>query len=301
MPACEDRVTTQEAAPRSYVVQRPGATIAIPREETLVYEVFISLGPFASNAGTVTQRTAVGPFQPSLLAGVGTEDTQGLETAYLSIHAKGGYQVYKLDTLIEARHFSRGWPRVVYRTADRGTEKRRREVKFGVRDGSGSASYRGDTEDGAPKGARIWTEYQTREVPADTLDMLSSIFMVRTLIEQKKQTLSFPLIDKLSLWQVTLRRREEKTVEIPAGAFEAVEVLIQPEPYAGEEISEKKKKRFKGLFGIHGETRLWVEKQTGVPVRIQGDLPIGFLRIGVDVRLRSYKGTPAAFRPQTKK
>lgn len=294
-------MTIQEEAPGSYVAQRPGAPITIPRDETLVYEVFIRLGPLTSNAGTVTQRTAVGPFQPSLLKGAGKEDASGLETAHLSIHAKGGYQVYKLDTLIEARHFRRGWPRVVYRTADRGTEKRRRETRFGVREGSGSASYRGDTEHGAPEGARIWTEYQTREVPADTLDMLSSIFMVRTLIDRKKQALSFPLIDKLSLWKVTLRRREEKTIEVPAGAFDAVEVLIQPEPYPGEEISEKKKKRFKGLFGIRGETRLWVEKQTGVPVRIQGDLPIGILRIGVDVRLRSYRGTPEAFRPQTKK
>jgi hypothetical protein len=39
---------------------------------------------------------------------------------------------------------------------------------------------------------------------------------------------------------------------------------------------------------------LWVEKHTGIAVRIQGDLPVGPLTLGVDVELESFSGTEAA-------
>jgi hypothetical protein len=288
----------QATAAPSFVVPRPGPILKLPRAETLIYEVHIRLGPIASNAGTVTQRSRIEPFRTSLLSSDGGGKEVGLESAHMTIHAKGGYQVYKIDTVIETRILPQEWPQVTHRTTNRGTEKRRRETKYGARDGIPTASYRGDTKHGAPRGTRIWTDFHSRAIPADTVDMLSSIYLARTLIETDAKELSFPLIDKLWLWQLTLRRGIEKTMKIPAGTFDVVEVVIHPTPYPGEKIGEKKKKRFKGLFGIHGDTKLWVDRKTGVPVRIQGDLPVGILTLGIDVRLKGYKGTPRDFQPR---
>ncbi len=52
------------------------------------------------------------------------------------------------------------------------------------------------------------------------------------------------------------------------------------------------------MFGINGSIHLWVEKKTGVAVRIQGDLPIGnLITLGIDVVLDSFSGTPPLFAP----
>ena len=83
----------------------------------------------------------------------------------------------------------------------------------------------------------------------------------------------------------------------PAGTFDAVQIRLDPAPFPGEKVGEKKKRRFEGLFGLRGSIHLWVEKNTGVPVRIQGKLPVGPIDLGIEVDLQSYEGTPAAFVP----
>ena len=47
---------------------------------------------------------------------------------------------------------------------------------------------------------------------------------------------------------------------------------------------------------MRGDIHLWVDGKSGVPVRIQGDIPAGILTLGVDVRLKSSVGTPASFK-----
>ena len=41
----------------------------------------------------------------------------------------------------------------------------------------------------------------------------------------------------------------------------------------------------------------WVERETGVPLQISGDIPVGPLNLGISVLLQSYSGTPPEFRP----
>jgi len=287
----------EAAAARGFIVPRPGPVLVLPRDETLVYDAQIELGPFSASVGTVTQRSKVEPYQRSLLLQSGSESGEvGLETATVSLRAQGDYTFYEMDSLVETRILPKEWPQVTYRMISQGTEKRRREVKLGELEGAFQASYRRDTSRGAPKGTRIWREPSSREIPEDSVDMLSSIFLARTLIEDELDTLSFPLIDKLHIWDVKLTRGQKKRMKLPAGTFDCVEIIIQPTPRPGESVDERKKKKFEGLFGMRGDIHLWVDGKSGVPVRIQGDIPAGILTLGVDVRLKSSVGTPASFK-----
>ena len=120
------RGTLEAASARGFIVPRPGPVLVLPRDETLVYDARIELGPFSANVGTVTQRSKVEPYQSSLL--LNSPDAGGEaggETAHVSIRAKGRYTFYKMDSLIETRILPQEWPQVTYRMVSRGTEKRR--------------------------------------------------------------------------------------------------------------------------------------------------------------------------------
>jgi hypothetical protein len=86
-------------------------------------------------------------------------------------------------------------------------------------------------------------------------------------------------------------------METAAGTFDVVEIVLEPSAYPGEDLEEEKQEKFEGLFGIHGSIHLWADRTTGIPVRIQGDLPIGPITLGIDVGLKSYEGTPPGFGP----
>jgi hypothetical protein len=127
--------------------------------------------------------------------------------------------------------------------------------------------------------------------------MLSAVMMARTLIREDHETLRFPLIDKDRVWELKLSRGKTQRMKTGAGTFDVVEVVLQPGPYPGEVIEKEKLEKFEGVFGMHGTIHLWVDKRTGIAVRIQGDLPVGPITLGIDVILSGYSGTPSDFAP----
>lgn len=287
-------------APGLYVYA-PGAglpSLRVPRDETLVYRTHIDLSILSQDVGTVTQTCKV-QDQPASVIVMEPAGSAG-ETASIKLHAAGSYMWYELESTLETRILPQDWPRLSYKQeseSSRGT--RRREVLLG-RDPEGQwkSSFRGDTRKGAPEGTRIWRAAEEREVPEGTLDMLTAVFMARTLVSEEHGSLSFPLIDKDRLWKLTLRRGETRRMETPAGTFDVLKVVLEPEPWPGESL-EDKEEEFEGVFGIHGSIHLWVQQETGVAVRIQGVLPVndGMFKLGVDVILDSYSGTPPGFAP----
>jgi hypothetical protein len=166
---------------------------------------------------------------------------------------------------------------------------------FGVLDGRYQTSFRKDTNKGAPAGERIWQAAQFRDIPAESVDMLGAVYLARTLILSGEDELAFPLLDKTTLWELTLRLGDKRIVEVPAGRFDAVEVILDPKPYPGE--PKKDKEKFEGLFGICGTIHLWVDQTTGVPVRIFGTIPAGPVEIDCDIFLTEFEGTPDLFQP----
>jgi hypothetical protein len=201
-----------------------------------------------------------------------------------------------MKTVLDSRYLAQQWPSISHQYRQSGSENRRREGLFGLLEGRTQSSYRADTSTGAPDGERIWREAVLRDIPKGTLDMLGAVYLSRVLLLSGEEELVFPLLDRTTLWELTLGLGERKVVEVPAGRFNAVEVILDPKPYEGEPESAKKKK-FEGLFGIRGSIHLWVDEITGVPVRISGTIPAGPVSIECDIYLEEYTGTPDAFVP----
>jgi len=268
----------------------------LPRDEELVFSGRIELGPVRATVGTVTMTSRVEPYDPGVLL---PEDAvaEGAETGRITVHAEGGYLFYDLDSTIETQVLPQEWPRIACRQRQSGSESRRRETLIGLHEGKPTVSYRKDTKKGAPRGTRIWRPPTLREIPADALDMVGAVFLVRTMIEQDLPELQVPIVDKLRVWDMRVRRGDRQRMKLPAGTFDVVEIVLDPKPHPKDgSIDDEDVERFEGLFGIHGSIHLFVEVHTGVPVRIQGDVPIGPITLGVDVQLESHRGTPGEFR-----
>jgi len=204
----------------------------------------------------------------------------------------------ELSSLLEARIQPQEWPRLMYRSESTSSQTRRRELWIGRVDGKPRSRFQSDTSKGAPKGTRIWKAAKERAVPEGALDMISAVFMTRALMREGKESLTFPLVDKDRVWELTLKRGQERKLEVPAGIFEVVEVVLEPKPWPDEAIDEEKLEQFEGVFGIQGTIHLWVDKKTGIAVRIQGEIPVKLgLTAKVDVELESHSGTPPEFAP----
>jgi hypothetical protein len=271
--------------------------VRLPADEALTYLATIELGFVNASAGTVTVTSKVEPYRSSVLLPTSTDGAEDLSQVVLGLRARGEHNLYSLDSMIETRILPQAWPRILHTVVNRGSEKRSRELLLGMRGGESLSSYRKDTDKGAPKGTRIWREPKERPIPEGTLDLLSAVYHTRTLVREGLDAVSFPLLDKDRLWEMTLRRGERRTMETPAGTFDVVEVSLQPKPFPGESISQKKVEKFEGILGLRGSIRLWADARTGVPVRIEGDMPVGPLTLGVDIILESFEGTPEGFEP----
>lgn len=295
--------TPTAGEPQEFVVEGADGErlLVLPRDEEIVYRVHVGVAFLRAAVGKVTQTSLVEPYRRSIFMGAESEadgaDAAPLESATLTMHATGDYSIYTLDSTIESRHLPQDWPRIIYRLTQAGSSKRRQENLIGTRDGVPTSSYRRDSSRGAPPGARIWKDAVSRTVKGRPLDLLSAVFACRTLITSGRSEMSVPLLEKDRLWELTLRRGRSELVETGAGEFDAVEVLLEPAPWPDEEIQEEDIERFEGLFGLHGTISIWCEARTGIPLRIQGDLPVGPINIRIDVVIDGYRGTTPEFRP----
>ena len=286
--------------------------LLIPRGESLVYEVHLNLGWIGSpTVGKVTMTSEVQPFYSDV---PGQPEAQ---QALLKGRAEGSYQVYTLDNLISSALLPQDWPRSVHRNVQTGTESRQRESLLGVVKDQQVSRYRSD---GHCKGCkekahfvegtwpwqdsahckkckkaehRVWREAQVREVPPGTLDMLTAVFLARSLVIDGRDKVEFPLVDRTDLWRVQLSRGRTKVIETTAGKFNAVEVQLRTSASAGAVGDESTE--FEGLFGIHGTISIWMEASSGVPVRIDGSVPAGPINLDVTIELRSARGAPRVF------
>jgi hypothetical protein len=103
------------------------------------------------------------------------------------------------------------------------------------------------------------------------------------------------------VWRVKVARGATKWQEVAAGKFECAQMLLTAGLEAGEPDPEGDPGKFQGLFGIQGTIRIWFDAKTGVPVLIQGELPIPVPLVGdldVSVELKKFRGTPAGFTPK---
>jgi hypothetical protein len=296
-------------------------SIVVPRDEQLFYGVSINLRLLGDlTVGQVILSSGIEPYVPPLpLPGERAPVANGREVAWIHSLASGYYLGYRLVHNLDVRLLPQDWPSVYYRDTQNGTENRRSELKIGQQNGALTASY---LKDGHCHGCnnpahfvnsgflwhklehcrkckaaehRVWKETESRTVPAGSTDLLSAVFLARTMVEDGIQELTFPVVNEQTLWTLTVRAGKHKRVTTSAGKFDCVMITLETAVPPGEPKEEK----FTGLFGIRGDIRIWMEAKTGVPVVIQGDLPVPVLgKLEVNVELEKYSGTPAEFVPQ---
>jgi len=276
--------------------------LVIRADEELTYLVEIDIGPFKGlDVGVATFKSRV--------EGEGAASVGHFEAAFKASHLG-----YKLDHKLHSQHTRAG--EIVLESSDtqRGSENRRREIRVERKEEGLTAVYRFDghckgCEDKAHfhkrwpwekprhckdcdrKGHRVWREPREREVPADTLDFLSSIYLMRAFISAELEGIETPLLDKDRLWELSLKSGKARDIEVPKGKYACRKIIIDAKKPANESHKEK----FSGLFGMKGSMNFWVHESTGVMVQIAGELPFG---LGVKIRLKDAKGAPAGLAPK---
>jgi hypothetical protein len=235
--------------------------------------------------------------------------------------AKGGYSGYRVEHELRSRILPQVWPRIYHTDQQEGSESRHRELKVGEQEGATVAWYRNDGHCrgcqnpehfvesnwawGEPEHCkkckrpehRVWKAPTTRPVPPSTVDMLSAVYLARTMIREGLERAEFPMVDKRKLWDVHLRAGRTKRIQTPAGRFQCREVRLSTTIPRGEKV-DPGNEGFEGMFGIRGKIQIWMEARSGVPVLIEGEIPVPVLGgLDVQVELARYRGTPPVFGP----
>jgi len=302
--------------------ERPGGKLAVwvPKGERLEFDVLVDLPVFGKvTAGQVVLSARVAPYVAGLAAtpqpGAAREWMGSIESV-----ATGSHLGYKLHHELKSRLLPQAFPQLYYTDTQTGSENRRRELKLGTQDGKVVDVYRNDGHckgcnnrehfidsnwlwgkpshcDGCKRGEhRVWRPVKTRDVPEGTLDMLSAVYLARTMVREGRASETLTMVDELKLWNVEVTQGVKKRLEVPAGRFDCVEVRLKSSLPPGE---PPPKDGFEGLFGLKGTIQVWLDARYGVPVQIQGEFPIKLLSSNLDVyvQLKSFKGVPKGFAP----
>ena len=292
----------------------------VPPGEALEFEVHVDLGVLGeATVGKVVMSSGVEPFVSGLPRPGQKLEEGGPMVGWVRITASGGHLGYELEHTIMTRFLPQAWPSLVNTEVQTGSENRQRELKVGLQDGEWKTSFRGNShcpgcdrkehflEASLPwnrdyhckkcKRAehRLWDVPRERVVPEQTIDILGAVYLARSLVRGETEEMTIAMLQKDNLWNVTLQRGELADIRVAAGTYRCREVrLIVSQPEGEAEGSTK----FSGLFGIKGALKIWLHEGTGVPVLIEGDVPIGdIIDLHATVRLAKHRGTPAAFKP----
>ncbi|MBL8861403.1 MAG: DUF3108 domain-containing protein [Planctomycetes bacterium] len=316
-------------APPEFIRIERGAghvPLLLPRDEELVFDVIIDVGILGDiDVGDVTlssgvERTPLG--LPS--AREAERKVELFDRAWVKSVAKGGYAGYEITHTLTASHMPLDWPRVLYKDVQRGSENRERELKLGILAGTFMAEYRSDGHCGGCSEKahfvdsiwawgkpyhckkcklaehRVWRDPKRREVDQNALDMLSAVYAARAMVDLDVKSTAFTIVDRQRVWRVKIERGETRRQSVPAGRFECVQMKLSADLAGGEGEPEGSPSHFQGLFGIQGAIQIWFDARSGVPVLIQGELPIPVPLVGnldLSVVLKRYRGTPPDFAP----
>jgi hypothetical protein len=273
-----------------------------------------------ASVGKVTLSSGVEPFVAGMPIPGQAPGGDGAMVGWVRSVARGGHLGYELDHSISTRFLPQAWPSLLNLEVQKGSENRKRELKIGLQEGAWVGTYRGNShcagcerrehfvEAALPwnddyhckkcKRAehRHWDVPTERAVPGQTVDVLGAIYLARTLVRDGLEELDLQMLQKDKLWDVKLTRGAVANINSPSGKFRCRQVLLGVSVPEGEDTSPSK---FSGLFGIKGSIQLWVHESTGVPVLIEGDVPLGsIMDLHARIKLSSYLGTPGAFAPE---
>jgi hypothetical protein len=296
------------------------AALWVSPGEVLEFQVELDLGVLGETGlGSVVMSSGVEPFVSGLPLPGQSLGNGAKKVGWVKIRAFGEQLGYRLDHTISTRFLPQVWPNSINSEVQSGSENRKREIKLGEKKGKTLSEYRAnghcmDCERRehfviaslpwntdyhcrrCKRGEhRIWRKPTTREVPPNTLDILGTVYLARTLVRSGVQELKTSMVQKNDLWAVTLRLGREENISVEAGTFPCREVLLIVDLPEGEVDTKRK---FSGLFGIRGALKIWMHSASGVPILIEGDVPVGdIMDLHAKIGLAKYLGTPKALQP----
>ncbi|MDE0960457.1 MAG: DUF3108 domain-containing protein [Planctomycetota bacterium] len=129
----------------------------------------------------------------------------------------------------------------------------------------------------------VWIHITDHEVEEPYVDLLTAIYIARTAAAPDLgRPLIIPVVNDDSRWYVEVTPQRTGKIQVEEGEYEAIEMALNPIASDGN-----MKKRFEGLFGIHGTLRVWFDSSTGRPVLIEGTLPFAYLQLKARIELIS--------------
>lgn len=292
----------------------------LPADETLHYAVEVSFGPLQDvDVGLVILRAARAPAptgetkESSAPAAEPAAPTLR-ELGSLEGVAKGSVLGHELIHTTRVRWMDGERPRVDLLEERRGSKNSTRSLVISKKDGQWEAAYQKDRHcrgckdrahfvegflpwsdpahcDGCDSlDHRVWGKKIYFGVPADTVDILSAIYVARQFLASRAPTARLTILQSDDLWGVQLSRGERREIETPAGKFACVKVLISPALAQGNGIKGDAAKRFEALFGLHGNITIWADARSGIPIRIEGEAPVGPFDVSVCASLIRREG-----------
>ena len=280
------------------------APATLKQGERLVYEGSLAQGDNFLHVGHAELRTERD-------AGVGT---------ILRARARGARLGYILDNRLTTVLDADGLP-ILHRNEQQGTERRHKKIEFsegGARFARLKHCNSSDCENSKhmvdavdfvgfiPWGTKevhceekscthrdhyAWQYQKDHKFEGPYFDLLSAVFVARGLdfeVGDKPQTIA--VVSDKELWLVDVYAQKAEKLKVKAGEFDALCLVLEPRPAPGSNGKE----RFEGLFGLKGSLRIWVEKTTGRPVLIEGDLPFAFLDFKARIELSKIQELPSA-------
>jgi len=228
----------------------------------------------------------------------------GKECYVFNAVAKGGGFGYNLILATESFIDSKSFYPVLFTNTQTGSEVRKHKLVFSddkieyvkmkhcksFDDCSVDAHYK------KKRGAKVhckgcddrnhykWRVRSVHNNEKPTYDLLSALFVARTFdIHVGGKNAEMVLVDGRDLWKMKIRPVSEETIETPAGSFDTILVVLESMPFNDH---AKKQDSFRGLFGLKGDIKLWIDKVSKTIIKITGSYPLVF-DIKIEIKVKS--------------
>jgi hypothetical protein len=227
---------------------------------------------------------------------VSRETLDGRPAVRIAAQASGGGFGYRLETRIESVLEEASGEPLRYTYVQHGSEERARRLEFapdrteywkrehcggkGCKDPAHRVgTYHCDLEDDEcdRPAHEVWRKRSVHVGQGTAYDMLAAVYVARSLDIRPGFRDTLRVVETHSVYDVTVAVVGEETVETDAGTFQTYCVALEPKLVS---TTQKKKRgegggKFRGLFGLSGSIRIWLDKRTKAPVRIRGTIPFG--------------------------
>ena len=80
------------------------------------------------------------------------------------------------------------------------------------------------------------------------------------------------VVSKRDMWDIRFRGKKRDTITVPAGKIACTQLSLKTAP--ANDYSKKKSDEFEGPFGLSGDIGLYLDKETGQAIRVDGQIEL---------------------------